>query len=145
MTISLLSTTDSPNVVSKATTSVAVVTGTLRAPSSVTDPVIQIERASPVGFNYFYVLEFNRYYFLKNVTVGTNGLITIRGHVDVLKSFDSQIRRSTGIAVRQEFTWNLYIDDGTYKAQQNPSFKIKKWPYEFNSFSYIFTIAGNGV
>lgn len=144
MTISLLNTTSSPNTVSKVTTTVDTLTGTLRFPSSIIDPVIQIQRASPVGFNYFYILEFGRYYYLKNVVAGTNGLLTISGHVDVLKSFDSQIRASTGIAVRQEFNWDLYLDDGTYKARQNPNIKIRKWPYEFNDFSYILTLAGNG-
>lgn len=144
MTITLMNNTSSPNTVSKTTTTVDTITGTLRSPSSIMDPVIQIQRASPVEFNYFYISEFNRYYYLKDVVVGTSGLITISGHVDVLKSFDSQIRASSGIAVRQEFNWNLYLDDGTYKAQQNPNFKIKKWPYEFNDFSYIFTLAGNG-
>lgn len=143
MTIRLMNTSDAPNVVSKTTTTVAVLEGTLRAKSSIVNPIITIERASPAGFNYFYIPEFSRYYFLTDSVTDYTGIVTISGHVDVLKSFDSQIRSSHGIAVRNENVWNQYLDDGTYKVFQNPAIKITRFPYEFTKFSYIFALSGN--
>ena len=144
MTVILYNNTSAPNVVSKSLSTVDTLTGTLRIATSVTDPVIQIRRDSPVGFNYFKIEEFNRYYFLKGVNVGTNGLITISGHVDVLMTYASAIRNSTGVIFRQENLWNLYLDDGSFKCYQNPKHKIQTFPNSFDDFSYVFAVAGNG-
>jgi len=143
MTITLYNNPSAANVVSKSITRVDTLTGNLRSPTSITDPVVQIQRSSPIGFNYFYIAEFSRYYFLKSVTVGTTGLITISGHVDVLMSFADDIRNTKAVIFRQENRYNLYLDDGTFKCYQNPKHKIKTFPNAFNDFSFIFAIAGN--
>lgn len=143
MTIQLYRNDSAPNYVTKDISLMDELTGTLRTPTSVTDPVITIQRSSPVGFNYFYISEFNRYYFLKSSAATAHNIITIEGHVDVLMTYADRIRAANAIIFRQENEWNLYLDDGIFKAYQNPKHKIVKFPNKITDFSYILALAGN--
>lgn len=143
MTIVLYNNSSPANVVSKTISEVDTLSGTLREASAITDPVITIARSSPVGFNYFRIPEFNRYYFLKQAVVVNNNLIAISGHVDVLMSYASTIRAAQAIVFRQENVWNLYLDDGSFRAYQNPKHKIIRFPEKISDFSYVLALAGN--
>ena len=143
MTITLYNNSSPANFVSKSLSEVATLEGTLRDSTSITDPVVTIERSSPIGFNYFRVNEFGRYYFLKQSVVVTNSLITISGHVDVLMTYADKIRQSDAIVFRQENKWNLYLDDGSFRAYQNPKHKLIRFPNGISDFSYIIALAGN--
>lgn len=143
MIVRLMWCTDPANKVSKTTTLVQELSGTLRMPSSIIEPVITIERDVPTGFNYVQIPDFNRFYFVRNIVISGNNLVTISMHVDVLKSFDSQIRQCNAIVKRQENKYNLLLDDGSFKAYQNTKHKLIKFPYGFNAFSYILALAGN--
>lgn len=143
MTITLYNNSSPANFVSKSLTTVATLDGTLRDSTSITDPVVSIAYNSPTGFNYFRVNEFGRYYFLKQVVVVSNSLITISGHVDVLVTYADKIRQSDAIIFRQENKWNLYLDDGSFRAYQNPKHKLIKFPNGISDYSYILALAGN--
>lgn len=143
MTITLYNNNSPANFVSKSVSVVATLDGTLRDSTSITDPVITIARNSPTGFNYFRVNEFGRYYFLKHVVIVSNSLITISGHVDVLMTYADKIRQSDAVIFRQENKWNLYLDDGSFRAYQNPKHKIIRFPIGVSDFSYVLALAGN--
>ena len=66
-------------------------TGTLRDETSVIDPVIMIEAENLSQYNYCYIPQFHRYYFIDNIEVVRQGLWRIRCHVDVLESHKNQI------------------------------------------------------
>ena len=117
--------------------------GTLREPSSIIDPVILIE-TSPTGFNYMYIPDFKRYYYIVNVTSVRNGLVEVAGHVDVLKTYANEIRGFTAIIQRQENMYNTYLDDGVFKAYQNSNHKIISFPVSFTDTSFVLALAGNG-
>lgn len=144
MTVTLYQNASAPNVVNKSLTLVSEITGTLREAVSVLDPTITIERSTPTGFNYFYIPEFGRYYYLTGVSSVINGLLSISGHVDVLKTYATQIANMNAIIKRQENSYNLMLDDGIFKAYQNTKHKIIAWPYSFDEFSYVLALAGNG-
>ena len=143
MTITLYSNASPPNYVNKTITQVDVLNGTLREACSIVDPVITIERANPTGFNYAYIQEFSRYYFVTGVSSEVNGIIAIAMHVDVLMTYKSQIMSAKGIVRRQENQFNTYLDDGIYKAYQNSKHKIIAFPGSFSTYSYILALAGN--
>lgn len=143
MTIRLMWCTDEANKLDKTTTLVEELTGTLKEASSIIDPVVLIERSSPTGFNYVQIVEFNRFYYVRNVISESAMLIRVEMHVDVLKSFASQIRGCEAVIRRQENKYNLLLDDGIFKAYQNPKHKIIKFPNSMNAFSYILALAGN--
>ena len=143
MTIKLYNNTSAPNYVSKTITLVEELSGTLRQPTSIVDPVIIVQRDSPVGFNYAYIYEFGRYYYVTGISSELNGLIAISLHCDVLMTYASEIRNMDAIVKRQENEFNLYLDDGIFKAYQNTKHKIIALPYGFTQYSYILALAGN--
>lgn len=145
MTITLMTTTSPANFVNKSTTTVATLTGTLRQPTSIIDPVVTVELATPTGFNYVYIPDFNRYYFVKGIVSEKNTLVSIAMHVDVLMSYKTEIMSAQAIVKRQEYKFNLYLDDGIFKSYQNPKHKTIPFPNGFADFSYILALAGNGL
>ena len=143
MTIKLYNNTSAPNYVTKTITLVEELSGALREPTSITDPVITIARSSPVGFNYVQIPEFGRYYYVTGISSELNGLIAISLHCDVLMTYANEIRNMNAIVKRQENEFNLYLDDGIFKAYQNTKHKIIAFPNGFTQYSYILTLAGN--
>lgn len=145
MSISLILYTNlsDTNVVDKRLTQVASLSGTLKDRTSILNPSILIEGTLPPDCNYFYISDFNRYYYIDDIISVSNNTYQITGHVDVLKTYASEIRASTGIVARQENNWNLYVDDGSFKTYQNPIFRIDKFPSGFSSLNFILAVAGN--
>lgn len=144
MIITLYQNVSPPNYVNKDIQYVEIIEGVLRTPASVTDPVISIARNSPTGFNYAHIAEYGRYYFLTGVSTVTDKLLSVSFHVDVLMTYKDSIANMQAIIKRQENRFNLYLDDGIFKAYQNTKHKIIKLPYGFTEYSYILALAGNG-
>ena len=66
-------------------------TGTLREESSVINPSFIIQADNPSSYNYCYISDFNRYYFITNITSIRTNLWRIDCAVDVLMSFATEI------------------------------------------------------
>ena len=99
-------------------------TGYLIEPCSLMNPVFKIERfasdASPSSFTYAYIMEFNRFYFVKD-WVWNNGLWQCMLSVDVLASFKSQLATKQEYILRTDTTnnpldFNEYVTDTFYPA-----------------------------
>lgn len=145
MTINLYRNTSPPNYLNKNLIPVDSINGTLREPTSILDPTIMLERSAPTGFNYMEIPAFNRYYVVTGVSSIANNLIAVSGHVDVLMTYKSEIRSCEAVIRRQENKFNLYLDDGIFKAYQNTKHKIIRLPYGFTDYSYVLALAGNGT
>lgn len=144
MRIILYQNTSPANMVNKSPTQVGVLDGVLRAPTSIINPVITLEYANPVGFNYIYIQEFARYYFINGISIESDKLIVISCHVDVLMTYASAIHNFDAVVKRNENKFSLYLDDGIFKAYQNTKHKVIQFPYGFTEYSYILALAGNG-
>lgn len=143
MTIKLYSNTSPPNYLNKSIAEVDTLEGTLREPTSIIDPTVTIMRSNPTGFNYAYIPEFNRYYYVTGVSSEFNGLVAVAMHCDVLMTYKDAIANMSAIIKRQENEYNTYLDDGIFKAYQNSKHKLMKFPYGFNAMSYVLALAGN--
>lgn len=130
------------NVVSKQLTALGTFTGTLRDSTSIMNPVIRIEGVLPTTCNYLYIPDFGRYYYVNDIRSIRNNLFEVSAHVDVLKTYDAQIRNCTGIVARQQAKWNMYLDDGVFKTYQNPKFKTVNFPNGFSTMEFVLAIAG---
>lgn len=144
MIINLYQNTSPANYVNKLPTQVGSLEGTLRSPTSILDPVVVIERNDPTGFNYIGIPAFGRYYYVNGISSENNNLVAISAHVDVLMSYTNQIQNFDVVVKRNENKWNLYLDDGIFKAYQNTKHKVIRFPYGFTEYSYILALAGNG-
>lgn len=113
MTIVLYNNISEKNVLNKAgyLTQVTSLTGTLRSGTNLVDPEIMVELATLPTFNYAYITEFNRYYFVRNITNINNKLWSVSLHCDVLYSFKDAILNMKCDVGRNEFDYDLLLED----------------------------------
>lgn len=145
MTLTLYTNESADNVVTKTlSTALATLTGTLRKDCSIMDPVIEVEAINnsvAASCNYAKIDEFGRYYFVRNIEF-TGKLFRIHMHVDVLSSFQTQLKTLDAVIARQENRYNLYLQDGLFRTYQNPYISIMPFPSEFDTQQFIFSVAG---
>lgn len=98
------------------------VTGTLKEPCSVLNPVVQIKRPSgdtvPYGYTYAYISKFGRYYFVNDVK-WIEPFWEISMSVDVLASYKTVIGTSSHYVLRTDSNttnFNGEITDTMYPA-----------------------------
>lgn len=146
MTVTLYNTSSENELLDKVLTNPITLSGTLRNECSVVNPVLNIESNSIITSNYCYITEFNRYYFINNVTVLRNNLYQLELSVDVLMSYKTEIRNQTATISRQENQYNLYLNDASFKAYNYPQMQIKEFPEGFSStLTNILIVAGNSI
>lgn len=107
----------------KTLVTVASLSGTLRAETSLIEPVIRVSGSSLSALsaaNYMTIADFGRSYFITGFRSIRDGVMEISGHVDVLSSFKDQIRANSAIIRRSERNWNLYLNDGSLMVEQRP-------------------------
>ena len=107
--------------------SVTTLTGTLRDGSNLLTPSIMIEDNDNLILidkpNYCYIPEFNRYYYITNVSIYRNVLRLLSLKVDVLYSFHKEPLLSTPLYVSRRTNGNidLYDDQMPFKFKKDVS------------------------
>lgn len=103
--------------------------GTLLNNSNIVNPSILIRRSAETlaSFNYMDIPNFNRKYFITEVTALTAETCMVSGHVDVLSTYKSGIRDNTAVIARAENKWNLYLDDNLIKVSSIPKILTKEY------------------
>ena len=134
---------NSTKVPPAGTTSITL-TGTLKEPCSVMQPVFQIKRgaidAVPDPYTYAYIAVFGRYYFVRDVT-WSEGLWEISLEVDVLASYRTQIGNSSHYVLRTDSTtdFNPMITDTLYPATNDVDL------YQYSLTSAFVTDTATGI
>lgn len=81
-----------PNKLNKVLLPADTFNGTLREECGIETPSILIESDSTLtSYNYFYIPDFNRFYFRTSITSVRNNLWRVTGKTDVLMSFKEAI------------------------------------------------------
>lgn len=147
MNVSFYTTSDPNYVVNKTITLQASFTCNLKDSTSVENPVILVTSASnPSGYNYMYIQEFGRYYYITDVVSVRNGLWAISGHVDVLYTYRTSIKACSAIIKRQEKQFNMYLDDPEFKTYNNSQIVCKLLTGASGPLSkdmkYVLVVAG---
>lgn len=91
MDIILYTNSSERQAITKTLSNATTLTGSLRNESSVIKPDFIIEATNPSGFNYCYISEFGRYYFITDIISIRTNLWRIKCEVDVLMSFHDEI------------------------------------------------------
>lgn len=130
--------------VDKNLTTLQTFSGELRDSCSIVDPVILFEEpvTSFASANYMTISTFGRSYFIREIVSVAANLTEVRAHVDVLTSFKTEIRANSGIVLRQEKDWNLYLADDVIRIYQNPIVHTMAFPQGFSGSSYVLLVAG---
>lgn len=150
MTIILYQNLSESNKVDKNLSNQTNLVGYLRSSSSILDPVFEIEKSDieVPTFNYLYVVEWNKYYYIIDIVSLNTKLWQISCHVDVLMTYRNAIRQQYGIIARQENLYNLYLDDDKFLVNSQRMYVTKEFPNRVTAgnapgaMSNILTIAG---
>ncbi len=137
------------NHVDKAITNMVTLSGTLKQPTSLLNPVFLIGGILEyvATANYMTIPKFgNRSYYITEIRSVRNNLIEIHGKVDVLYTYRSILRQQTAIVHRQEKRYNLYLNDGVLKFYQNPHVVTQVFPSGFSGQNpnLLLIVAGGG-
>ena len=120
-------------------------TGTLRDSCSLIEPVINIESSNVLRFNYAYIPDFQRYYFVKEIINLRKNIWTLELEVDPLMSFKGDILVLQVVVDKQssDSIGDEYIDDGSLVADNNTFTSIYNLSKGFNDHGeYILITAG---
>jgi hypothetical protein len=110
----------------------------LKDTTSVLNPVLIIRTSDPVyNYNYLYIQEFGRYYFINDIKSVNNNVWEISAHVDVLETYKSSILANEAVIRRQDKLFNLYLDDSDFHVLNYERVQTLKFPA--NAFSKNLT------
>lgn len=114
--------------------------------TSIINPSILIDSDTTIlSANYLYIPDFNRFYFITDITNVSNNKWKVSAHIDVLHTYAQGIRENTAIIERQENEYNLYLDDSMYRAYQNEDIQYKKLSGVMPSMKFILLVNGGGA
>ena len=121
--------------------------GAFKNESSIQDPVILVEKTNPAEFhyNYMYIDEFKRWYFINDFVLIRKNIWEIHAHVDVLHTWRSDIGLTECVIDKSEEQQkaNLYLDDGSFITECRNNIDVKEFPSGLNeNGSYILICAG---
>ena len=84
-------------------------------PTDRLNPVIIVDtsKVNLDGTNYMEIPEFGRKYFITSIVGDVGETVNVSGHVDVLGTYDEQIRECPCIAARSSSHANMYLQDNS--------------------------------
>lgn len=136
--------TDENNKVTKTMSSSITLNGTLRGESSIVNPVVLVE-GNTFGYNYAYIAQFNRYYYVVDVISIRENLTELHLRCDVLMTYGSGIRSLTGLVIRQENDYNLFLSDPLIRTYANPRVFTRVFPTGFSADErFVLLVLGSG-
>jgi hypothetical protein len=145
MIIELYKTSSEKNKIGKNLTNKIVLEGNLREQSNVISPSISIQVNNPTLYNYARIPEFNRYYYITEITSIRTGIWQISLSVDVLETYKAQIRGLKAVVDKQQgtnYSTELY-DDGSFRYREDTFIETAKFQNGFSETGqYILLTAG---
>ena len=145
MNVTLCNNSSERNEINKVISNGETFICTLRSETSVSDPAILLEyNGNLSGYNYCYIPDFDRYYYITDITSVRNNLWMVKCHVDVLMSFKSAILSSVAILEESSVTGiSNYLSNDVWRALSKDKTSIIPFSNGLNSSGeYILITAG---
>lgn len=134
------------NKIGKSISNKLTLSGNLRDECSITSPSILVESTSLVDYNYCYIPEFKRYYFISDIVSVRNNLWRVSLKCDVLESFKSDILKLSCIVDKQQNqSYSNNIDDGSYINRADSFVEIANYQNGFNSSGEFILITAGAI
>ena len=132
MNLTLYKNSSDNRCINKKITQVLSLSGNLKNESSVMNPIVIIE-TNIIDFNYLYIQEFKRYYYVDNITILRTNLIQVEASVDVLMSNKDVIKYLPCLVERVNDSEKIdeFIDTAT-DVERGETTEIKTFPQGFN-------------
>lgn len=121
-TINFYSYNGHPNTVNKQLGEFTAIEGDLRQTFDVLHPTVTLRKQPRPTFNYCYIPDFGRYYFVDRVSFEGNNAYELTLRVDVLKTYESEILEATG-RVTESDNPDPYISNRETIYKRTPNFE----------------------
>lgn len=145
MDITLYVNNSEKNKIGKNLTNDFSLSGTLRDATSIINPIILVELNEIANYNYCYISNFKRYYFITDITVIRTGLYAISLSVDVLESFKSDIKNLSVILLNTENVGaNNYLSSQVFRNNVKSKTDILNFPNGLNDSGEFILITAGG-
>lgn len=101
-------------------------------------------------YNYVYIPEFHRYYFITGISLLSGKRAVISCAVDVLHTYHADIKNCNGTIVRAEKPKSRNIHDSKYPIIDKMKSTSTLWPPALspftaaNGWNYVLTVVGGG-
>lgn len=114
-------------------------------PTNIIRPTLKVS-SGLIGqsVNYLYIADLERYYFIRNWNM-QNGHITLDCEVDVLCSFKQDIYKQNVIVKRNEYKYNMYLEDEKMKLLNTESVRTVAFPSGFTSLNLVMGVVGKNT
>ena len=100
--------------------------------SGILTPTLQLNGRNPTIYNYAYIEEFRRFYYVNNWRYNL-GLWTCELQVDVLASWEEEIKSSALYVLRSASKWDNSIRDTVYPMLSGNLYSDSSLPNPFNT------------
>lgn len=147
MEIKLYKTTSPRKKLVKDLTDGITLTGTLRGQSSVMSPSLQIQDMPVISYNYCYIPDFGRWYYINGIDALRSNLYELSLGIDVLMTYAADIRKNYAIVDKVESfgaAYN-YINDGSWVNTNRMKQSIINFPTGFNDNGEFILITAGGM
>ena len=144
MDINLYKNHSEKNKIGKSLTGEVTYSGSLRDETSVINPVILLAAENLSQYNYAYIPQFHRYYFISDIVSVRNGLWRVSLDVDVLESYKVGIKNLNVILSDSEDEGGQkYLDGAQWRTKVKASTDIIRFSSGLReNGEYILITAG---
>lgn len=145
MVITLCVNMSATNKIGKSLASMTAYEGTLREECSAINPVVLMQVDNPTGYNYGYIPDFGRYYYITDMVSVRTGLWRISFKVDVLESFRNEIISCSVILSDTENTGaETYLSGRVWKSKVKQLTDIMTFPSGLSESGHFILITAGG-
>lgn len=127
----------------KSLSTVASINVTLKDDTEVVAPVMILSPSVTQAFNYVYLADTRRYYYVTGRTYSQQRYI-VNLSVDVRMTYADDIKALTVIANRSSSRFNLYQTDGEISFLNKNDIITTPFPNGFGGYSMILAVNGGG-
>ena len=147
MEIKLYKTSSPRKKLVKELSDAITLTGTLRGQSSVMSTSLQIQDIAVIGYNYCYIPDFGRYYYINDINALRANLFELSLGIDVLMTYAKDIRNNAAIIdkVQPQKGAMPYINDGSYVSTNKMNQTIINFSGGFNDNGEFILITAGGM
>lgn len=149
MTVTLYKNISDKRNLNKNLTEIKSVTATAKGEINIISPTLILDYFS-TDFNYCYISDFKRFYFVNSITLLTGKRLQINLSVDVLMSYKEEIKNLTVNVLRYENIAPSFLTDSRIPLFSDTIQKVIEFPENIfnlenpseNSKNFLLTVAG---
>lgn len=147
MEIKLYKTSSPRKKLVKELTDGITLVGTLRAQSSVMSPTFTVQDTAIVGYNYCYIPDFGRWYYINGIDALRSNLYELSLGIDVLMTYANEIKNNYAIVDKVESLGAAYnyINDGGWINTNRMKQSIINFATGFNDTGEFILITAGGM